>query len=309
MKAIAFEEFGGPEVLQYRDLPDPLVGPEIALVKVEAAGVNPVDFKIRQGYLQGLMPHHLPAIPGWDVAGTVTAVFPNVTDFVPGDEVFGYVRKDVVEHGSYAELVAAPQRCIVRKPANVDWVTAGALPLVGLTALQALRAVGAGDGDTVLVHAAAGGVGHVAVQLAQALGAKRVLGTASERNHDYLRELGVEPVTYGDGLVERVAGLVGGDGRVDAVVDLVGGQALSDSPALVRDRARHCSIVGNEVLEQGGKLVWAQADRADLTFCGELAAAGRLRVDVERTFPLAEAAAAHRLLEEGHVRGKLVLIP
>ncbi|MCO1582743.1 NADP-dependent oxidoreductase [Crossiella sp. SN42] len=307
MKAIAFEEFGGPEVLRLQELPDPILGPENSLVQVRAAGVNPVDFKIRQGYLQGVLPHHFPLIPGWDLAGVVTAVFPNVTEFAPGDEVFGYIRKDSVQHGAYAEQVAAPQRAIVRKPAGLDWVTAGALPLVGLTALQALTAAGVGDGDTVLVHAAAGGVGHVAVQLARELGAKRVLGTASPRNHDYLRELGAEPVSYGDGLVERVAGLLGGDGKVDAVVDLVGGQALADSPRLVRDPARHSSIVGAEVLAQGGKYVFVQADRAQLTYLGDLAASGRLRVDIQQSFPLAEAAAAHRLLEEGHVRGKLVL--
>ncbi|MGO1053235.1 NADP-dependent oxidoreductase [Crossiella sp. CA198] len=308
MKAIAFDEFGGPEVLRLQDLPEPLLGPENSLIQVRAAGVNPVDFKIRMGYLQGVLPHHLPLIPGWDVAGVVTAVFPNVTEFAPGDEVFGYIRKDSVEHGAYAEQVAAPQRAIVRKPAGLDWVTAGALPLVGLTALQALRAAGVGDGDTVIVHAAAGGVGHVAVQLARELGAKRVIGTASERNHDYLRELGAEPVSYGEGLVERVAALVGGDGKVDAAVDLIGGQALTDSPRLIRDPARHSSIVGNEVLAQGGRYVFAQADKEQLTFLGELAAGGQLRVDVQQTFPLAEAAAAHRLLEEGHVRGKLVLV-
>ena len=199
MKAIAINRYGGPDVVEYTDLPDPKVGPDSVLVQVRAAGVNPVDWKIRDGALDGLLDAHFPLVMGWDVAGVVRAVGGGVTEFAPGDEVYGYVRKDSVEHGTYAELVSAPVRTLARRPTALDWAQSGGLPLAGLTALQSLNALRVGAGDTVLVHAAAGGVGHLAVQIARARGA-RVIGTAGERNHDYLRGLGAEPVTYGEGL-------------------------------------------------------------------------------------------------------------
>ena len=310
VKAIALDEFGGPEVLTLRELPDPAVGPDYVLIRVRAAGVNPVDYKIRMGLLQGAFPHHMPLIPGWDVAGVVVAAGPAVTGLVAGDEVFGYVRKDHVQNGSYAELVAAHERMVARKPPALSFEEAGALPLAGLTALQALYAAHTAKDDVVLVHAAAGGVGHLAVQLARQLGAERVIGTASERNHDFLRSLGAEPVTYGEGLVERVAELVGGDGKVDVALDFVptGGDALDASARLVREPARLVTIGdAAKVRELGGCYVFVRADAAQLEWLAQLAEAGSLRVEVQQAFPLAAAADAHRLLADGHVRGKLVL--
>ncbi len=308
MKAIALTEFGEPDVLRAQDLPDPLVGPDAVLVEVHAAGVNPVDWKIRRGYLRGAFPHHVPLVPGWDVAGTVRAAGPAVTDFQPGDEVLGYVRKDHVQNGTYAELVTAPERTLAAKPRSLDVTTAAALPLAGLTALQMLRAVDAGAGDVVVVHAAAGGVGHLAVQLARELGASRVIGTASERNHEFLRELGAEPVSYGEGLSSRIADLVGGDGRVDVALDSVGGQALSDSATMVRRASRHVSVEdADTVRSQGGRYVFVRPDSQQLSWLADLAAGGGLRVELQQTFPLEQAGQAHSLLEEGHVRGKLAL--
>lgn len=162
MKAIAQNEFGDASVLSLQELPDPLVGPDQVLVKVRAASLNPVDWKIRAGYLQGALPHHFPLIPGWDAAGVVVAAGPAVQGYAPGDEVFGYLRKDHVQNGTYAELVAAPERGLAHKPASVSFEQAASLPLAGLTALQSLKAVKVGPGDTVLVHAASGGVGHLA---------------------------------------------------------------------------------------------------------------------------------------------------
>ena len=278
------------------------------LVRVAAAGVNPVDYKIRQGHLRERFPHHVPLIPGWDVAGTVEQVGPAVTEFAPGEEVLGYVRKDHVQWGTYAELVAAPVRTLAHRPPGLEVVTAAALPLAGLTALQALRATGAGPGDTVLVHAASGGVGHLAVQVARELGAIRVLGTSSERNADFVKSLGADPVAYGPGLGDRVAELVGGDGRVDVAVDFIGGEALAASPALVRDPARHVSVVDPApVLEQGGRYVFVRPDAEGLGWLAERVADGRIIVEIQQVFDLAAAPDAHRLLEEGHVRGKLVL--
>lgn len=308
MKAIAYDRFGDAEVMSLQELPDPLVGPDQVLVEVRAAGVNPVDHKVRAGYLQGLIPHHLPLIPGWDVSGVVRAAGIGVHEWKPGDEVLAYARKDHVQFGSYAELISVPVRMLARKPSTVDFVTAAALPLAGLTALQALKVVGAGSGDVVLVHAAAGGVGHVQVQIARELGASRVIGTASPRNHEFVRSLGAEPVAYGDALVDAVAELVGGDGQVDVVVDNVGGLAFDQSLRLVRDRARMTSIVdGARALESGVVNTWARPDAGQTQWLVDLVADGRLRVEVQQTFPLAEAVKAHKLLEGGHVRGKVVL--
>ncbi|MDX3662452.1 NADP-dependent oxidoreductase [Streptomyces sp. ID05-26A] len=308
MKAIAYDRFGDAEVMSLQELPDPLLGPDQVLVEVRAAGVNPVDGKVRAGYLQGLIPHHLPVIPGWDVSGVVRAVGVGVHEWKPGDEVLAYARKDHVQFGSYAELISVPVRMLARKPSTVDFVTAAALPLVGLTALQALKVVGTGSGDVVLVHAAAGGVGHVQVQIARELGASRVIGTASPRNHEFVRSLGAEPVAYGDALVDAVAELVGGDGQVDVVVDNAGGLAFDQSLQLVRDRARMTSIVdGARALENGVVNTWARPDAGQTQWLVDLVANGRLRVEVQQTFPLAEAVKAHKLLEGGHVRGKVVL--
>ncbi len=307
MKAIAIDEYGGPEVLRPRELPDPLVGPDYVLVRVRAAGVNPVDHKIRSGHLAGAFPSAFPLVPGWDVAGVVEAVGPGVTEHAVGDEVVGYVRKDHVQHGTYAELVAAHVRHLAPRPREASWARAAGLPLAGLTAWQALRAVGVGEGDTVLVHAAAGGVGSLAVQLARVLGAE-VVGTASERNHDALRAWGATPVTYGEGLADRVRE-VAPDG-VSATLDLVGGDALRVSPLVTRTPSRIASIVDAAgVLGLGGRYVFVRPDPGDLAELGRLVDDGRLVVPVQEVLALEAAADAHRLLEQGHVRGKLVLEP
>jgi NADPH:quinone reductase-like Zn-dependent oxidoreductase len=308
VKAIALTEFGDPEVLSLQDLPGPLVGPDHVLVEVRAAAVNPADSKIRAGYLQGAFPHHTPLVPGWDVSGIVRETGTAVPEWKPGDEVIGYVRKDHVQHGTYAELVSAPVRTLARKPSTVDFATAAGLPLAGLTALQALRAAKVGEGDTVLVHAAAGGVGHLAVQIARVLGASRVIGTASERNHDFLRSLGAEPVRYGDALVDSVAEVLGDDSHVDAVVDFVGGPALDYSLRLVHEPGRIVSVVdGRRAIDFGGQHVFVRPDAEQLGWLADLVDDGELHVEVQKTFPLEQAVDAHRLLEGGHVRGKVVL--
>lgn len=305
MKAIALERYGGPDVLRLRELPAPKVGPDVVLVRTRAAGVNPVDFKVRQGGLDAAFPTGFPLIPGWDVAGTVEATGPAVTSVEPGEPVFAYARKDHIQHGTYAELVAVPERAIARMPSSLGWTEAAAVPLAGLTAYQALRAVHVGAGDTVLVHAAAGGVGSFAVQIAVSFGA-RVIGTASAGNHDYLRGLGAEPVEYGDGLADRVREFA--PFGVDAVLDLVGGTALVGSDKLVRDVTRLVSIVdAATVKEMGGRYVFVRPSAEQLTELGRLVDDEAVRVELARVFPLAEAAAAQELLEGRHVRGKVVL--
>ncbi|WP_052869657.1 NADP-dependent oxidoreductase [Streptomyces niger] len=304
MKAITTDSYGDPDVLALADQPDPKVAPDSVLIRVKAAGVNPVDWKILAGYLDPIMHVHFPLIPGWDVAGVVEAVGMDATEYRVGDEVMGYVRKDEVQHGTFAELVAAPVRTLARKPAALDWRQAAGVPLAGLTAYQALKRIGVGGGDTVLVHAAAGGVGAFAVQIAVAWGA-RVIGTAGEHNHDFLRSLGAEPVTYGEGLADRVRALAP-DG-VDAAADFVGGEAVDVSQQVLKDPKRVASVVDNEVVGKGGHLVWVRPDSADLTALADLADAGKLTVNIDTALPLAQAAEAFRRSQSGRARGKIVL--
>ncbi|WP_253855766.1 NADP-dependent oxidoreductase [Prauserella alba] len=305
MKAIVLNRYGGPDELTVADQPDPKVAPGEVLVRVKAAGVNPVDWKLAAGGLDPLMETRFPLIPGWDVAGVVEAVGLDVDEYAVGDEVIGYVRKDHVELGSYAEFVSAGVRLLAPKPASLDWAQAAGLPLAGLTAYQALRRLGVGAGETVLLHAAAGGVGALGVQVAKALGA-RVIGTASEHNHAFLHELGAEPVSYGEGLADRVRELAP-DG-VDATVDFVGGEEAVDvSRQVTKDRTRVASIADPAVAEYGGRYMWVRPSAEDLTELGRLADAGKLGVHVDRTYPLAEAAVAWRVSQAGNVRGKLVL--
>lgn len=299
------QRYGGPEVLELTDVPEPKVGPDSVLVRAKAAGVNPVDWKIREGYLDALFPTHFPVIPGWDLAGVVERVGPAVSEFSPGDEVIGYVREDHLERGTYAELVSAPVRTLGRKPRSLSWAEAAGLPLAGLTAYQALtKALTITPEDTVLVHAASGGVGSFAVQIARAKGA-RVIGTASPHNHDHLRELGAEPVAYGPGLADEVRRLA--PGGVSAALDLVGGAAIDVTPDLLTDKGRWASIIDPSVIDRGGRYVFVRPDPTDLSALAGLVDDGRLTVTVAKTFPLVEAGEAQRLNAEGHTRGKIVL--
>jgi NADPH:quinone reductase-like Zn-dependent oxidoreductase len=305
VRAAIYDEYGDAGVLQVRDVDDPPVGPDTVLVRARATSVNPVDWKVRRGYLRGAFPHHLPIIPGWDVAGVVEAVGPAVTTGLQvGDEVWGYVRRDDLHQGTSAELVPAPQRTVARKPPGLSFEEAAAVPLAGLTAWQTLvDALHVRSGDRVLVHAASGGVGHLAVQIAVALGAD-VVGTASMRNLDYLRSLGAATVVdYAAGPVSEQL-----EGPVDAVLDLVGGQALADAPRQVRDVRRVASIIEPDtVLGLGGRYVFVSPDAEDLDELRGLVDAGKLRVDLAATFPLDRIADAHRLSEEGHTRGKIAV--
>ncbi|GHI04377.1 hypothetical protein AQI88_36810, partial [Streptomyces cellostaticus] len=305
MKAVYYRRFGGPEVLEVGEVRDPTLGPHGVLVRTRAAGVNPLDWKTREGLLAPLADAVFPVVPGFDVAGVVERVGVSVTEFAPGDEVIGYVWQDVVRSGTFAELVVAPARTLARKPAGLTWAQAAALPLAGLAAYQSVvQRLRVQPGETVLVHAAAGGVGTLAVQLARWRGA-RVIGTASEHNHDFLRGLGAEPVAYRGALAEHVRRLAP-DG-VDAVLDSVGHRALRACRELLRPGGRVVSLVEPKVTELGGSYVFARPDAADLAALGRLTEERRLAVEVARTFPLEQAAEALQLLREGHTRGKIVL--
>ncbi|MFG2340106.1 NADP-dependent oxidoreductase [Streptomyces yangpuensis] len=304
MKAITYSAYGTPASLTLVDAPQPKVGPGEVLVRVRAAGVNPVDWKLAAGYLDPILEVRHPVIPGWDVAGVVEAVGPDTSDFAVGDEVYGYVRKEWVELGTYAELVAAPVRTLARKPRGLTFEQAAGVPLAGLTAYQSLIRVGVRSGETVLIHSAAGGTGSFGVQIAVALGL-RVIGTAGAHNHDYLRSLGAEPVLYGEGLADRVRELA--PGGVDAALDFYGDGVVETLQSLVGRRDRVVSIADQEAAAKGAHQLWVRPDTADLAFLAELADAGKLTVNVEHALPLAEAAKAWELSAAGRTRGKIVL--
>lgn len=305
MRAITYSRYGNSDVLELTEQPEPRPGPDSVVVRVRAAGVNPVDWSIREGWLDGILDVAFPVVPGWDVAGVVEQVGLDTTEFQVGDEVFGYVRKDWVQQGTFAELVAAPVRTLARKPATIGFEEAAAVPLAGLTAYQAIRRSGVTTGQTVLVHAAAGGVGSFGVQIARALGA-RVIGTASEANHEWLRALGVEPVRYGDGLVDAVRALAP-DG-VDVVLDFFGGGAVAQSAPLLKAGGTMTSIMDATARdEHGGQYVWVRPSADDLHALGALIDEGQVRVEVAQVFELADTAAAHDASQTRHVRGKVVV--
>ena len=300
---MAYDAYGSDDVLTLRELPDPKVGPGEVRIRVRRAGVNPVDWKVMSGGLDGLMDVVFPVVPGWDVAGTVESVGIDTPEFEVGDEVVAYARKDVVHGGTFAELVTMSVRGVARKSAALGWDEAGGLPLTGLTALQTLDRLQVSASDTVLVHGGAGGVGALAVQIAKARGA-RVIATASPANHEFLSDLGATPIAYGDGVEERIRE-VAPDG-VDVAADFVGG-VRDVTMAVLGPDGRHASIADASVLETGGWWFWVRPSAVGLAELGRLADAGQLHVPVADVLQLDELPAAFERSREGHVRGKLVI--
>jgi len=308
MRAIAAPRWGAPDVLEPVTVPRPEPGPTEILVAVHAAGINPTDWKARANGGFGLWGE--PPILGYDVSGVVEATGPGASLFEPGDEVFGMPRFPE-QAGAYAEYVAAPSRHFARKPDALDHVHAAALPLVGLTAWQALAEVArVQPAQRVLIHAAAGGVGHVAVQIAKALGA-HVIGTASGPKHDLVRSLGADEVID---YRETDFGEVLSD--LDVVLDTIGGDYAMRSLAVLRRGGIHILLprpedpaVHARAEELGVRTGWTlvEPDRGGLLAIAELVDAGKLRVEIAEVLPLAEAAEAHRLGESNRTSGKLVL--
>ncbi|WP_186778651.1 NADP-dependent oxidoreductase [Streptomyces salinarius] len=308
MRAISQDVLGGPEVLKEVRLERPEPRPNEVLVRVRAAGVNPTDWKHRAtgGFLG-----EPPFVLGWDVSGVVESVGIGVAAFRPGDEVFGMLSYPF-GHGSHAEYVTAPARTFTHKPAGIDHVQAGALPLVSLTAWQALvERADVQPGQRVLVHAAAGGVGHVAVQIAKARGA-HVIGTASAGKHEFLRSLGAdEAVDYREtDFAEAVK-------DVDVVLDTIGGDTSLRSLRVLRPGGVVVSILpvgSDDFFEEADRLgvravrMLVDADRADMREIARLVESGKLRAEIAETFPLVEAARAHTQGETGRTTGKLVLV-
>ncbi|MFF9348386.1 NADP-dependent oxidoreductase [Streptomyces sp. NPDC014734] len=302
-RAVQFTEYGGPEVLHVVDREVPRPGRGEVLIGVRAAGVNPLDWQLRSGAVAAMMPVTFPSVPGGDVAGVVVAVGEDVTDFGAGDEVFGSIGS-----GGYAEFALAPAARLAHRPGNVPWEIAAGLPVAVNTVYQALGDLGVAAGETLVVDGAAGGVGSVAVQIAKHLGAT-VIGTASARNHAYLRALGAEPVTYGEGLAERIRAVA--PNGVDAAFDAAGKGSLPDLVEVTGGPERVVTIADHGAAAHAVRFVFAGTDtvRERLEQAAALVVAGGLTLSVARTYPLAEAAEAHRLSEGGHVRGKLVVVP
>ncbi|CAL9345492.1 2-haloacrylate reductase [Streptomyces sp. enrichment culture] len=308
MRAISQDVHGGPEVLKEVELPRPVPGPSQILVAVRAAGVNPTDWKHRAAglFLEG----RRPLVLGWDVSGVVEAVGWGVTLFKPGDEVFGMLP---YPHGvgSHAEYVTGPARAFAHKPASIDHVQAGALPLAALTARQALvDTAHVTAGQRVLIHAAAGGVGHLAVQIAKSLGAY-VIGTASAPKHDFVRSLGADEV-----IDYRTTDFRDAVRDVDMVLDTLSGDTRTRSLDVLRPGGVLVSILGGTDPDEPAKAaargvrvetMLVEADHAGMTAVAELVESGALRVHVESVFPLADAAKAHAMGETGRTTGKIVL--
>ena len=310
MRAIAVSEWGGRDKLELIEHDVPPCAPDGVLVRVRAAGVNPVDYKIRGGYMASKLPYHFPVILGWDLAGVVEQVGPAVTWFRPGDQVYGYIRRHHLQFGTYAEYATAPEGFFAHMPPELSFEEAAALPLASLTAHQALEALGLRGGESLFLGGGAGGVGHLAIQLAVARGA-RVVATASPPNHDFLRELGAEPLDYSDGDVPaRVRGLLA-DSGTDAALDLFGRDVREQAFGVLRPGGRLVSVAQPPPEKREHhevSYIFVRPSGYDL---GEhitpLVAEGTLRPHIEATYPLERAAEAHERLENGHVRGKLVL--
>ncbi|MBV1855609.1 NADP-dependent oxidoreductase [Catellatospora tritici] len=298
---VKYDAYGGPEVLRLVDVEEPVAGPGEIRVRVKVAGVQPIDVKVRRGDMAGRMPVTFPASLGNEFAGVVDQLGEGVTGLSIGDVVLGSANSV-----AYAEHVVTPATQVVAKPAQLDILTAGGLVAAAQTASGALMNLGVTSGDTLLVHAAAGSVGTVAVQLAREAGAT-VIGTASPGNHDYLRELGAIPVAYGPGLVDRVRQAA--PQGVTVALDAIGGQeAIASSAALIADRSRIGTIADPVTAGQyGGRGVFAPRSPQRLAAVIELAAAGKVVMPV-RTFPFVEVVDAHRAVESGHGRGKVVLL-
>lgn len=303
MRAVVYRRYGSSEVLEQADLPEPVVAVGQVLVRVAAAGVNPVDVWVRKGELPHL-PATFPVVPGWDLAGVVEAVGAGVTEVTVGERVLGTTMGSTDDRGTSAELVVVNANELAPLPDGIAWQEGAALPLAGLTAAQVIAAAQVAEGETVLVHRAAGGVGHIAVQLAALAGA-RVIGTASPQNHGQLAALGAIPVAYGPGLVDRVREIA--PGGVDVVLDLGGGPEASTTAGTGRDGARLVSIVQPAVARTGGVYVSVGPDPDELRRLVRLVDSGALKVLVSRTFRLDELAAAHDLVESGHARQKVVV--
>jgi NADPH:quinone reductase-like Zn-dependent oxidoreductase len=305
MKAVRFDRYGGVDVLEVREVEDPVAAAGEVLVAVKAAGINPGEIAIREGYLDDRWPATFPSGEGTDLAGVVRALGAGVSGFAAGDEVLGWTE----QRASHAELVVVPADQLTAKPALVSWQVAGSLFVVAMAAYASVQAVAPRGGETVVVSAAAGGVGSAAVQLARRTGAT-VIGLAGEHNHDWLRSHDIVPVTYGEGQADRIREAA--HGTVDAFIDTFGGGYVDLAIELGVTLQRINTIADFEAVErlgvsaQGTHAIASAPLLAELT---GLVADGSLEIPIARTFPLEEVRDAYRELAGRHSHGKIVLLP
>lgn len=306
MKAVCIYSYGGIEVLKYEDAPKPHPVAGEVLVRVHAAAINPVDWKIRAGHLEAMLHHTLPLVLGWDVSGVVDAVGPEVRRLKVGDEVFS--RPDIARDGAYAEFIVIKESEVALKPKTIDHVHAAALPLAGLTAWQTLFVAGGlVAGQRVLIHAAAGGVGHLAVQLAKWKGA-HVIGTTSAKNRKFVRKLGADQVI--DHATVKFETAVE---PVDVVLDTLGGEIQERSWQVLKPGGILVSVVNPPPAETAAKrgvrqaFVFTEPDAGQLAEIAALVEGEKLKVIVETILPLSDATRGQELSERGHTRGKIVL--
>ena len=304
-RAVRFDHYGGVDVLNVVEVERPFPGPGEVLVRVKAAGINPGEASIREGMLHERWPASFPSGEGSDLAGVIEELGEGVEGWAVGDEVIGFTER----RASQAELVVVEAGNLTARPAGVAWEAAGALFVAGATAYAAVRAVALEPGDTVVVSAAAGGVGSLAVQLARNADAN-VIGIAGEANHAWLREHGVQAVSYGDGLAERIRELAGG--RVDALIDTFGGGYVELAIELGVEPERIDTIIDYEAAKKYGAKTEGNAFAASAEVLAELARlidVGELELPIARTFPLEQVRDAYTELERRHTRGKIVLTP
>jgi NADPH:quinone reductase-like Zn-dependent oxidoreductase len=308
MKAIRIHTFGGTEVLQYEDIPIPTINSDEFLIRIFIAGVNPIDWKVREGYRQDVLRHSLPLILGWDFSGMVAAVGSATTAFKLGDAVYGH--PSMLRNGAYAEYIAVKENEIAFKPIALDYVDAAVVPLSALTAWQALFDIAhLAPGQKILIHAAAGGVGHYAVQLAKWKGAY-VIGTASNKNKSFLSDLGVDEfIDYTTTPFEKIIN------NVDVVFDTVGGETQMKSWSVLKKNGILVSIVDPKHIDEQaakfdvrGRYFVVSSNPEQLLKITELIDLGFLKPHIETIFSLENAAKAHRLLQTGHVTGKIALV-
>jgi NADPH:quinone reductase-like Zn-dependent oxidoreductase len=313
MKALAIDKFGGIEETHWEELPVPPPKSDEVQIQIAYAAVNPVDWKICEGYLQKLLPHAFPLIPGWDASGTISAVGANVTSFKEGDEVYAYCRKPTVQWGTYAEYVCFESKHVAHKPQSLSLAQAAAIPLVGLTAWQSLfEAANLKQGQSILIHAGAGGVGSLAVQFAKYAGAT-VYTTASNSNHDYVKSLGADVAIdyHNEFFVDAVKRYE--PRGVDVVFDCVGFETLENSYLAVKPKGVLVSIVNRPDQEKceeyriRGEFVFVRPDGATLETIGQLINEGDVRPPTITEMPFDEYAKAWDQIKSHHTQGKIVL--
>ncbi|MFD2247459.1 NADP-dependent oxidoreductase [Pontibacter ruber] len=312
MRAATYTEFGGPEKVSINSVAIPELKEGEVLIRIKAAGVNPVDYAVREGYLKDFLPTQFPVIPGWDVAGVIEDRGFSARRFAVGEEVYAYARRPVVQYGTFAEYIVIPESYISIRPKSISWEEAAGIPLVGLTAYQSLFDAGnLQQNQTVLILGASGGVGSLGIQLAKAKGAC-VIGVASSKNHAFMQELGADhTVDYKNNHVGEAVQAIVPEG-VDLIFDCASGETLQQSLQALKPSGKLVSI-----LNQGQDLdksinftyVFVEPNSSQLDHLRELADAGKLRVHVSQTYTLDETVEAMKQIQTQHTTGKIVIVP